>query len=221
MRKFLSYFFLILALASCSSRNKVIPKDTLTQIYAEMFLVDEWLTRHPQGFAADTTLVFEPVFEKYGYTSDDYRESVSYYLEDPDRFSRILKRSVKLLESEQKKLEAEKKALAAVNAALERTMSFAPERIFNMTSLFNKQTFSIRDSIHIYVDSTGGEWMFDPQKGADTIFCGPNIIIDTLQIAPADTLDVTPPAIDSLTVDTLSVARPKLMKFDKVKDVEI
>lgn len=48
----------LLLLASCSEKGRVIPQDKFSEIYAEMFLADQWLTsRYSERTKADTTLL--------------------------------------------------------------------------------------------------------------------------------------------------------------------
>ena len=121
MNRFFRYFLTALlaafCLCACDKDGKVIPRKKFARIYAEMFLSDAWLTTAPSEarMQADTTAFYEPVFEKYGYTVEDYLASVSYYLQDPDRFSRILKRSGQLLDSEFKAVQAQLEADAVVS----------------------------------------------------------------------------------------------------------
>lgn len=113
MRKVLKHIavavVLALCLCSCSREGKVIPKNKFAKIYAEMFLADSWLSTAPfeVRMLADTTAFYAPIFEKYGYTVEDYWASVSYYLQDPDRFSRILKKSGVILGTEVVNIEKE------------------------------------------------------------------------------------------------------------------
>ncbi len=77
---------------SCSGRGRVIPASKLSDIYAEMFLADQWLTSHySERRVADTSLFYEPIFKKYGYTLKDYDASVHHYIEKPDDYAKILK----------------------------------------------------------------------------------------------------------------------------------
>jgi len=77
---------------SCSGRGRVIPASKLSDIYAEMFLADQWLTSHySERRVADTSLFYEPIFKKYGYTLEDYDASVHHYIEKPDDYAKILK----------------------------------------------------------------------------------------------------------------------------------
>lgn len=96
-----------LLLGACS-RGRVIPRSKMVDIYADMFMADQWLKGdYKYRRMADTTLLYEPILESYGYTTDDYLKSVRKYMKDPDRFSRILKRTAAKLEKEASKLSLE------------------------------------------------------------------------------------------------------------------
>ena len=102
LRHILAALVLTACLCSCSREGRVIPRNKLAHIYADMFLADSWLSSaSPESrHRSDTMAFYEPIFEKYGYTVEDYWASVSHYLQDPDRFSRILNKSNALLVAE-------------------------------------------------------------------------------------------------------------------------
>lgn len=104
---------ILACICSCSKGGRVIPRSKLAKIYAEMYVVDAWLDTAPYEVrrTADTLLVYEPIFRKYGFTTEDYRASVSYYLQDPDRFSRILKKTSHILKDDIEELRDEQEAL--------------------------------------------------------------------------------------------------------------
>lgn len=111
MKKVLAYVVLALALlsvlASCDRRGRVIPKKTLSKIYAEMFAADEWLRDHPDARkTADTTFFYDPIFKKYGYTRKDYDASVREYIKSPDKYAQLINNTVKILDAEKKRLES-------------------------------------------------------------------------------------------------------------------
>ena len=90
-----------LAVISCSRGAEVIPKRQMEKIYHDMFLADQWLSDSgDKRQMADTMWFYEPVFEKYGYTVEDYRASVNYYLSDPKRYAEMLGRVAKTLDDE-------------------------------------------------------------------------------------------------------------------------
>lgn len=79
-------------LYACSGRPRIIPRSVLTDIYAEMFLADQWLEDHSgERSKADTSLFYDPIFRRYGYTFEDYDASVQHYLKDPEKFSKIFR----------------------------------------------------------------------------------------------------------------------------------
>lgn len=51
---------------------------------------------------------YEPIFRKYGYTTEDFLASTEYYLNDPARFSKIIAKSRHMLESEIEQLDGRK-----------------------------------------------------------------------------------------------------------------
>ena len=187
VRHCLAALAVALCLCSCGREGKVIPRSKFARIYAEMFLADLWLSSaSPEAREkADTTSFYDPIFKEHGYTIEDYWSSVSYYLQDPDRFSRILKRSGDMLESELKVLEkAKEEALAA-----ERRKAGMIRRVIDLyNTTFDEPTFT--DRILLERDSTG-RFVIMPIP-AETLYLGPRLII------PADTVKV---AADSLALE--------------------
>lgn len=96
-------------LFSCGkSGEKVIPVSKMRLIYKDMLLADQWLESQPSLYQkADTSLFYEAIFSKYGYTLADYQYSVSHYLGDPRRFGKLVGDVGKELKKEQMALSAE------------------------------------------------------------------------------------------------------------------
>ena len=105
MKRILHTVLVLVAVAACQG-PRVIPKSTLTDIYEDMFLADQIVrernTPHPQ---MDTLLVYEAVFNKYGYDTDDYLNSVRHYLKDPERFAKVFEEVARRLDGEVKALD--------------------------------------------------------------------------------------------------------------------
>lgn len=188
MRRFVSYAFLVflLTLCACSRQEgKIIPRDKLARIYAEMFVADQRIGSDRQARSmADTSLVYEPIFEKYGYTSDDYRASMAHYIQDADRYAKILRETSAILNAEIRHLKEEKKKLDSIEDAQEAVEDFAPERVFFMTALENPGLF-YEDSLGFYVDSAGGDMYFDAREWLDTAYYGPvmKTVCDSVEVA--------------------------------------
>jgi len=80
----------LLCLASCRGPRR-IPRGKMQSIFYEMFLQDQLVRNDPSlRREADTSLVYEGIFEKYGYDTDDYLYSLQYYIQEPERLAKIM-----------------------------------------------------------------------------------------------------------------------------------
>ncbi len=116
-------------LLSCRGGDeRVIPRGKLSRIYEELYLADRWAdSKSEYRLQVDTTDFYESVLESYGYTAEDFRASVEYYLNDPERFSRILKKSAARLKARSKELDKSAGRVREIRQMLERAKSLAPE----------------------------------------------------------------------------------------------
>ena len=95
------HIVLVLLVAVACRGPRVIPKDTMTDIYTDMFLADQMVRDADIPRAQmDTMLLYEAVFEKYGYDTEDYLYSLRFYLKDPERFGKVFENVAKRLEGE-------------------------------------------------------------------------------------------------------------------------
>lgn len=98
-----------MAICSCGpdkGDDVIIGKKTMSKIIADIYLVDQYINHSPQFNAqSDTMYVYPAIAEKYGYTIDDYWNSVRYYLQDHDEYSKILKASKNILDKRFDQLE--------------------------------------------------------------------------------------------------------------------
>lgn len=220
MKNVLKYVSVLLAVVcafvSCRREGKVIPRSRMAEIYAEMFVADQLIAQDASlRRTADTTLVYEPIFQKYGYTSDDYRASVEYYIKDPDRYARILRNTGVILEKRLKELKAEKKVQDSILRLKDEINSYAPERIFALTGLGNPGLCE-SDSLVFYVDSSGGEYFFDTRQWLDTAFYGP-VMCTKDTVAVSDTGAVAGDIVAGGDVTFDSNGTPR-MQLDRVDD---
>lgn len=83
-------FAMLSGIVGCGSRATVIPANRLSDIYADMFLADQWVNRHSSVRPrVDTMLLYDAVFEKYGYSREDYYKSLDHYIDRPEEFQKI------------------------------------------------------------------------------------------------------------------------------------
>lgn len=122
MKKVLPLVLVALALVCCSRRSRVIPASTLSDIYVDMFMADQWIAQNQRARkTADTSNIYAPIFDKYGYTVEDYDASVRHYLRKPDKYAKILK-------SAGSKLSRQAKRLEAIEDAIQNRVKFSPYR---------------------------------------------------------------------------------------------
>lgn len=96
------------SLAGCGRRGRVIPQKKMIRIYSEMFVADQWLRDHPDAQdATDSTLFYDPIFKRNGYSFADYDRSVHFYLDRPEKYMRMLNRAADRIRKEGAKVELE------------------------------------------------------------------------------------------------------------------
>ena len=189
----------LLAVSCGRKEDKVIPRSKLAEIYAEMMLVDQWIMNNPGNrHIADTSLVYEPVLERYGYTSADYRKSVDVYMNDPERFSRILRTTAEILGEQLNALEDQKKEIEHQEALRKLREALKIKVEIDMGEYFpyldEEPYVHYYDSLAVEPDSL---WIYRMRNidRADTIYRDLRmVILDSLQVR------------DTVTVkDTISV----------------
>ena len=135
MKRFLHIVLVIVLAASCRG-PRIIPKDTLTDIYVDMLMADQFVREEniPRK-QLDTMLVYEAVFDKCGYDTDDYMNSVRYYLKDPERFSKVFEEVARRLEGEANALE---KIIERQERLAQKSVAANP-RVDSLLALFSEE----------------------------------------------------------------------------------
>ena len=96
------------SLHGCRDKG-IIEEEDMAQIYAEMLMTDQWINNNTGvRKLADTSRVYEPILKKYGHSSETYRKSVEYYLQDPDTYADADKAAQLAKEYQQKKDEIDR-----------------------------------------------------------------------------------------------------------------
>ena len=217
MKRALHIVLALLVAAACQG-PRVIPKDTLVDIYTDMFLADQMVREmNIPRTQMDTMLLYEAIFEKYGYDTDDYQFTLRENLRDPERFSKVFEAVTKRMEGEiaslDKLIEHQSQVagrLAAKHPQLDSIL--AP---FSKEAVFRGQVRVERDS------SRYPAWFRLVAIQEDTLM----VSVDTLEararrdslkaVAPVDTVakekPVTAPAGPALMLPrNLRGPRPKL-----------
>ena len=209
--------FAVLLLAGCNEKDgKVIPRGTLAEIYAEMLVVDQWIANDLSlKRQADTSFVYAPILEKYGYTPDDYRKSVDHYMHDPERYSRILRTSAEILGERLSELKIEKARLDRIAGIKVYESDLKPE---DFALYLRDSLIMYHDSLSFEADSLKMIYRLIPHETSDTVYEGVAMVIkvDSLSVV-ADSLA----AVDSVAVkdSTMkSFKKVELKDFDAVED---
>ena len=179
-------FLSVLLLFSCGFREaKVISRKDMARIYAEMLLTDQWIVTNPSmRRVADTSLVYEPILNRYGYTKEDYILSVNKYMDDPERYSRILRTTGEILDEKLSALNDRKEKLekeAALRRALEEIRIEAEIDLAEyFPYLFDQPYVHYYDSVAVELDSMMVYRLRNVER-TDTVFDGIKVIVkDTL-----------------------------------------
>jgi hypothetical protein len=184
----------LLLLASCGKDEaEVIPRGKLSEIYAEMLMTDQWITSTP-GFRhiADTSLVYEPILEKYGYDSEDYRKTVDVYMDDPERFSRILRATVAILDERLEELREQQRIHEEEEARKKRLEKLRYDSDLNISEyfpcLFDEPYVHYYDSVTFEPDSLLWVYRLHHVPATDTLYEGPRMTVAADTVAVADSV---------------------------------
>ncbi len=173
-------------LSSCSKDVEIIPRAEMSRIYADMLVADSWLmgSNPEERNMTDTTAFYEPVFKKYGYTTSDYLASVDYYLNDPERFSRILRKTQQILDEEALSLQTEvenQRNRAALEKALPDKHGWHTELYTDYSELVQDSFFTDRMDVRLSPDGV----YLPSQMREDVSFRGPRMILKS-DVLPED-----------------------------------
>ena len=166
MKKISEYIILALLVCAClfpsCRRARIIGQKDMSDIYAEMYLADQWL--NDNSFAkrtADTTRFYESIFRKFGYNFADYDASVNYYLNRPEKYKKLVERASKKLRATAQSLEEFEKKVEKQNIILAglgclHLPVFAADSIKVDTSMLWapwRDTLAFRDSVRLAAQS--------------------------------------------------------------------
>lgn len=196
----------VIVFASCNKDGaEVIPRSKMADIYAEMLMTDQWISNTPgMRLIADTSLVYEPILQKYGYDNLDYIKSVDHYMNDPERFARILRSSVDILDKRLVELRKKQKQLELEEELKKKVLKHHADHSFDeyFPYLADEPYVHYYDSVAFEPDSFNVYRLVSIET-ADTLYDRIEMIIRVDSLAINDTLSVK----DSLSVsDSLAVS---------------
>lgn len=96
MKKIYLFFILILLVLACSrsdeERHRIIPEKKLIEILKEIHIANAIISNPGYRIAnsiVDSSQVFPPIYEKYGFTGADLDYTLQYYSGKPDELDEI------------------------------------------------------------------------------------------------------------------------------------
>ena len=94
-------FALFAVLFAACARHKIIPDDKLAQIFHDAFLTNAYIGS--EGVKTDSLRIYEPIFARYGYTTDDVHYTIGNFSKRKSaRLGDIVERAIEMLEREGK-----------------------------------------------------------------------------------------------------------------------
>ena len=203
----------VLAVTSCSKGGRVLSEHKMELLYADMFLADQWLRDHPQyRSTADTTLFFDPIFEKHNITFEDYDASLKYYVSNPELLAEITQKASARLQKMADSMNKEVERLAEIDRTNKANRvkhefvdfeSLEPRSVFYPfpdSSAVNSDSLSVRlDSLSAGPDSLSVS--LDSVKVAPTLFSRPDSLpLRKRRAAPRKEENSMTPGLDQKTI---------------------
>ena len=114
-------FFLSLLLAAACSHHKIIPDDKLAMIFRDAFLANAYVGE--QGIRTDSLRIYEPIFERYGYSAEDVEYTVGNFSKRKSaRLSDVVEAAIGMLDAEGTYYEREVAVLDTIANASRRAL---------------------------------------------------------------------------------------------------
>ena len=117
-------FALFAVLFAACARHKIIPDDKLAQIFHDAFLTNAYIGNG--NVKTDSLRVYEPIFARYGYTTDDVHYTIGNFSKRKSaRLGDIVERAIEMLEREGKFYNREVAVLDTIDNVARRTFTRA------------------------------------------------------------------------------------------------
>lgn len=104
--KYVAYIAVVLGIVACTGRPKVIPDETLKDIFHDAYIANAYINEAKVN--ADSLYIYEPIFDRYGYTIDDLQYTIMTFTERKSAMLSDLLYEINQRLSEESKVEARK-----------------------------------------------------------------------------------------------------------------
>lgn len=90
---------LIFSFAAISCTKEVINGDDLPKILADIYMADRYMLNSPMNIQkADSSFIYEPILNKYDYTTEDLVYTINYYIPRPQKLKSFFIEAKAILE---------------------------------------------------------------------------------------------------------------------------
>ena len=156
---------LTVACAAACAKHRIIPDRVLADIFHDAFLTNAYIEN--KGLRTDSLNIYEPVFARYGYTSEDVQYTIGNFSKRKSaRLGDVVEEAIKRLEEEGKIYEAENVVLDTIDNIARRRFS----RTLYSDSLVRMQR--LRDSSKLKItlgDIRPGEYRISYEYVVDSL----------------------------------------------------
>ncbi len=140
--------FAAVILASCS--GEYIPQKKLPEIIAEIYKADRYInSRYDLVLRSDTTRYYEAIFNKYGYTSEQYIKTLDYYLTRPAKLKTFYTEAKSIIQKEE---------------AIIADILFKKEREDSLSASFKKLIDESGKIVRLKRDQRALRWILAPDR---------------------------------------------------------
>ncbi len=146
MKKIILSLLLLFAMVapSCIKRT-VIPDEELALIFRDAFLVNAYVLEEKVKF--DTMQVYQPIFDRYGYTSEDVAYTVgSFSKRKSARLSDVVEKAIKLLETGDAYYKNEAMILDTIEA---KSLRAATKRVYHKELV---EFYDLKDTTELVIE---------------------------------------------------------------------
>ena len=149
-------FFACVSFALCSfacSHHTIIPDDELALIFHDAFLANAYLGgRNP---TADSLNVYEPIFARYGYTTQDVQYTIGNFSKRKSaRLGNVVERAITMLDAEGKDYSREVAILDTIDNVALRTA----RRTVRADSLIRVRSLAVTSQLRFAFDVVPGAY---------------------------------------------------------------
>lgn len=134
-----------LLVASGCKGPKEIPSEDLVKIFHDAFLANAYIDQHLTG--EDSLKVYEPIFERYGYTLDDVQHTIKTFSErKSERLSDLVDRASVMLEAEMREHSYKVMILDTIDRVAQRTFThtLVQDSLIHVTRLKDTTKLQLR-----------------------------------------------------------------------------